>query len=59
MVLASAVGGTAVAVATVANSLNGKYEVYSYPTRAIITRSRFETALDYKPRILRLRKVLL
>ena len=27
MVLASAVGGTAVAVATVANSLNGKYEV--------------------------------
>ena len=26
-------------------------------TRAIITRSRFETALKYKPRILRLRKV--
>ena len=28
-----------------------------YRTRAIITRSRFETALDYKPRILRLKKV--
>ena len=24
----------------------------TYRTRAIITRSRFETALDYKPRIL-------
>ena len=28
-----------------------------YRTRAIIARSRFETALDYKPRIFRLRKV--
>ena len=30
-----------------------------YRTRAIITRSRFETALDYKPRILSLKKVSL
>ena len=28
-----------------------------YRTRAIITRSRFETALDYKPRIFKVRKV--
>ena len=28
-----------------------------YRTRAIITRSRFETALEYKPRIFKLRKV--
>ena len=27
----------------------------TYRTRAIITRSRFETALDYKPRILGLK----
>ena len=37
------------------------FELFSssnnYRTRAIITRSRFETALDYKPRIFRLRKV--
>ena len=30
-----------------------------YRTRAIITRSRFETALDYKPRIFKVRKVSL
>ena len=30
-----------------------------YRTRAIITRSRFETALDYKPRIFKIRKVSL
>ena len=30
-----------------------------YRTRAIITRSRFETALDYKPRIFKFRKVSL
>ena len=29
----------------------------NYRTRAIITRSRFETALDYKPRIFKVRKV--
>ena len=29
--------------------------LYKYRTRAIITRSRFETALDYKPRILGLK----
>ena len=28
-----------------------------YRTRAIITRSRFETALEYKPRIFQVRKV--
>ena len=28
-----------------------------YRTRAIITRSRFETALDYKPRIFKVRKL--
>ena len=28
-----------------------------YRTRAIITRSRFETALDYKPRIFKVKKV--
>ena len=32
---------------------------YGYRTRAIITRSRFETALDYKPRIFKVRKVSL
>ena len=31
----------------------------AYRTRAIITRSRFETALDYKPRIFEVRKVSL
>ena len=30
-----------------------------YRTRAIITRSRFATALDYKPRIFKVKKVLL
>jgi hypothetical protein len=30
-----------------------------YRTRAIITRSQFETALDYKPRIFKFRKVSL
>ena len=30
-----------------------------YRTRAIITRSRFETALDYKPQIFKVRKVSL
>ena len=29
----------------------------TYRTRAIKTRSRFETALDYKPRIFKVRKV--
>ena len=33
--------------------------VCKYRTRAIITRSRFETALDYKPRIFKVRKVSL
>ena len=33
--------------------------IYSYRTRAIITRSRFETALDYKPRIFKVKKVSL
>ena len=32
---------------------------YMYRTRAIITRSRFETALDYKQRIFKVRKVSL
>ena len=30
---------------------------YKYRTRAIITRSRFETALDYKPLIFKVRKL--
>ena len=34
-------------------------ELNIYHTRAIITRSRFETALDYKPRIFKVRKVSL
>ena len=34
-----------------------KTKLFKYRTRAIITRSWFETALDYKSRILRLRKV--
>merc|ERR1711894_301935 len=34
-------------------------EEFKYRTRAIITRSRFETALDYKPRIFKVRKVSL
>ena len=33
--------------------------VMKYRTRAIIARSRFETALDYKPRIFKVRKVSL
>ena len=33
--------------------------IVSHHTRAIITRSRFETALDYKPRIFKVRKVSL
>ena len=33
--------------------------ISKYRTRAIITRSRFETALDYKPRIFNVRKVSL
>ena len=32
---------------------------YRYRTRAIITRSRFETALEYKPRIFKVKKVSL
>ena len=31
--------------------LGSKNFKFEYRTRAIITRSRFETALDYKPRI--------
>ena len=31
-----------------------RWVLTNYRTRAIITRSRFETALDYKPRIFRL-----
>ena len=33
-------------------ALKFKYNIYKYRTRAIITRSWFETALNYKPRIL-------
>ena len=37
----------------------GLYIQIIYHTRTIITRSRFETALNYKPRIFRLRRVSL
>ena len=33
--------------------------LHNYRTCAIITRSRFETTLDYKPRIFKVRKVSL
>ena len=36
-----------------------RWPEFMYRTRAIITRSRFETALDYKPRIFKVRKVSL
>ena len=32
------------------------YYILIYRTRAIIARSRFETALDYKPRIFKVKK---